>query len=259
MSRCDAHGIGKATVLGSKRELHLTYGTLQGAGEKIAVAVDESSGQRGALTDVLFARSELSSRASREIDRTWKDTAELLSDDSVGVGAISRLHLATDFGIASDKTLRRKPCARPWRSSSHRLRQVARARLLRGRSLRLHALPGDSPIEPWPAHFEDAPAPDVKLLARYVGQQQCLVSAETLAARSLQGLPALGTWALATSAATAAALNLSMAPAPIAAGALPAVPGATGIEVILLVGTEPTSATQGRSYRVGPAQVKKGM
>ena len=98
------------------------------------------------------------------------------------------------------------------------------------------------------SYFDGAGAPDEQVLNLQMQDQQCIVTASALASRPLQGLPIMGSWALARDASTATALGKTMVPAPISADSLPAVPKVTGIEVLFLVGTEPLETNETGGY-----------
>lgn len=102
-------------------------------------------------------------------------------------------------------------------------------------------------------YFDTASAPDSQVLNREMQSAQCNVDASVQASRPLQGLPVLGTWALASSAANAAQLNASMAAAPISVDTLPVPAGATGIEVLFLVGAEPVEPNDDGAFTLAAA------
>ncbi len=99
-------------------------------------------------------------------------------------------------------------------------------------------------------YWESAGLPDSQILTART--EICANDARTLAGRKLQGIPVLGSWALANSSVLATALSSGMASAPIADGTLPAPSGATAVEVLFLVGTEPVKPSDNGGYTLKP-------
>jgi len=100
------------------------------------------------------------------------------------------------------------------------------------------------------AYYDGAGLPDSQVLEG--NKNICEFDARALVGQPLQGLPALGNWALANSLVRATSLSNSMAPAPIAEGTLAAPKGVTAVEVLFLVGTEPVKPSDTGGYTLTP-------
>jgi hypothetical protein len=96
-------------------------------------------------------------------------------------------------------------------------------------------------------YLENAGMPDVSVTDAQVRNPICGVTPEVLAFQPMQGLPVLGTWALALDGVSAAQLNTTFAPSPTLTGR-PGVSGATGVEVLFVVGVEPRGVSQPVAY-----------
>ncbi|MEP7051119.1 MAG: hypothetical protein ABJB12_12245 [Pseudomonadota bacterium] len=103
-------------------------------------------------------------------------------------------------------------------------------------------------------YFDNAAGPDSQVLNLQMQNAQCNIDAAVQASRPLQGVPVLGTWALANSGAMAASLNASLAAAQVSDAVLPLPKGATGIEVLFLVGAQPVGPNDDGGYTLASPQ-----